>query len=112
MSVPNLNKRLILEAPKRVADGAGGYVETWEPQGTLWAAIKAGSSREKAGNFLTVSATTLKITVRAAPFGAASRPKPDQRFVDGARVYRIQAVREADSSARYLICLAQEEVVS
>jgi SPP1 family predicted phage head-tail adaptor len=111
-AAPPLNRKLSLESVVRVADGAGGYVETWEPVGTLWAAIKSGTGREKAGEFLTVSATALRITVRAAPFGAPRRPKPDQRFVEGARLYRIEAVTEADTEGRYLTCFAKEEVVT
>lgn len=112
MKVPNLNRQLVLEAPDRVADGSGGFVETWVPLGTIWAAIAAGTGREKAGDFITVSTTALKITVRSAPFGAPSRPKADQRFVEGSRIYRIHAVKEAYNSGQYLICVAEEEVVS
>lgn len=112
MKIPKLNRKLVLEAPDRVADGAGGFVETWVPLGTHWAAIAAGSAREKAGDFVTVSTTALKITVRAAPHGAPSRPKADQRFVEGSRIYRVQAVKEAYDSGQYLICIAEEEVVA
>lgn len=111
-AAPSLNRKLVLESVVRVADGAGGYLETWQPVGTLWAAMKSGTGREKAGEFLTVSSTTLRITVRAAPFGAPRRPTPDQRFTEGTRIYRIQAVTEADNEGRYLTCFAQEEVVT
>ncbi|MDE0589882.1 head-tail adaptor protein [Halocynthiibacter sp. C4] len=112
MAMPELNRKLTLEAPVRVADGAGGYSETWQALGTLWAAIKFSTGREKAGDFVTVSTQKLRITVRAAPEGSASRPHPEQRFTEGARVYRILAVAEADSQGRYLTCTAEEEVVS
>ena len=51
------------------------------------------------------------ITVRAAPFGSPERPQPQQRFREGTRVFKIQTVAEQDQDARYLVCLAQEEVV-
>ena len=53
---------------------------------------------------------TYRITVRAAPFGAPRRPKPEQRLREGARVFRIAAVAEDDADGRYLTCFAQEEV--
>ncbi|MEH6833856.1 MULTISPECIES: phage head closure protein [Falsihalocynthiibacter] len=112
MSVPKLNRQLVLEAPERVADNSGGFVEKWAALGTHWAAIDPGAAREKAGDFLTISSTSLKITVRAAPYGAPSRPKADQRFIEGARIYRIQAVTDAYESGQYLVCICQEEVVS
>ena len=33
MSAPRLNRKLVLEAPTRVADGAGGYTVTWAALG-------------------------------------------------------------------------------
>ena len=50
-----------------------------------------------------------RITVRAAPQGAPSRPTPLQRFRDGARLFAIEAVTEADPEGRFLVCFAREE---
>ena len=110
MNSPRLNRKLILEETLRVADGAGGFALSWVALGALWARIDPGSGRERAGEFVTLSTVPCRITVRAAPLGAPSRPKPDQRFREGARVFRITAVTEADALGRYLTCFAQEEV--
>ena len=107
-----LNRKLVLEAPDRVLDGAGGHVETWQVLGTLWASVKAGTGREAAAEFVTLSTVPYRIVVRAAPEGAASRPKPDQRFRDGGRLFRILAVSEYDERAHYLTCHAREEVAT
>lgn len=112
MSLPLLNRKLVLEEAQLSADGSGGYSETWVSLGTLWAEIKAGTGREKAGEALTVSSVPYRITVRAAPAGAASRPKPEQRFREGPRLYRILAVSESDPQSHYLTCFAREEVAS
>ncbi|MEL6915567.1 MAG: head-tail adaptor protein [Pseudomonadota bacterium] len=112
MKLPMLNRPLVLEERLRTADGAGGYTEAWMPLGTLWAELKAGSGRETGENFSTRSRAPYRITVRAAPEGAPSRPKPDQRFVDGARVFSILAVMEAGTDGRFLTCNAREEVVT
>lgn len=110
MSAVTLNRRLVLEEASRVGDGAGGFAQAWVPLGTVWAWLRAGSGRERIGGTLTVSAVPYRVTVRAAPFGAVSRPRPDQRFRDGDRIFRILAVADDDADRRYLTCHCTEEV--
>lgn len=110
MQPMRLNRALVLEEAQSVPDGAGGFSETWVTLGTLWASVKAGAGRERAAEFITLSTVPYRITVRGAPEGAASRPKPNQRLRDGGRIFRIVAVTEMDASARYLVCFATEEV--
>ncbi len=107
-----LNRKLTLEEAQRVPDGAGGQIESWVALGTLWASVKAGTGRERGQQFLTVSDVPYRIIVRAEPAGSPARPKPDQRFRDGARVFRILAVAEHDANAHFLMCHAREEVVA
>lgn len=110
--LPVLNRKLVLEAPERLPDGAGGWTRTWVELGRLWAEVKPGAGRERAEEFVTVSSVPCRITVRAAPPGALSRPKPDQRFREAGRIYRIVAVAESDAKGRYLTCHAREEVTA
>lgn len=110
MARVTLNRQLVLEAPQRSADGAGGFNEVWTVQGTLWAQVRARTGRELTGGGARLSDTAYRIIVRAAPYGSPSRPRPEQRFRDGARIFRIEAVAEADPTARFLTCYAQEEV--
>lgn len=109
---PQLTRKLRLEAPVQVADGAGGYRKDWQVLGALWAAVKPGTGVEKAGEFVTLASVPLKIIVRGAPDGSPRRPKPEQRFREGARIYRILAVTEYDAAGQYLTCFAREEVVA
>lgn len=109
---PHLNRPLVLEERVRTPDGAGGFSESWAVLGTLWAELKAGSGSERAQDFATVSQAKYRITVRGAPSGAPSRPKADQRFRDGDRIFTILAVAEADRGARFLTCHAVEEVAT
>jgi head-tail adaptor len=111
MSLPVLSHALVLEAPERVSDGSGGYVEGRVALGTLWAEITARTGRETAHGGAPVSRVGYKIVVRGAPFGTPARPMAEQRFRDGARVFTIQAVAERDPDGRYLTCFAEEEVV-
>lgn len=111
MSAPTLSRKLVLEERQQSPDGAGGFLETWVALGTLWAEIDSRSGRETGRRPATaVSLTTLRILTRGAPVGDPRRPKPDQRFRDGARIYRILAVAERDPQAKYLTCFANEEV--
>ena len=107
MSGPAMTRRLVLEAPERVADGAGGFSETWVALGHVWAAVELrGAGRE-----VDVAARLqLKITMRAVPVGAGARPTAAMRFREGARLYRIEAVHESDETGRTLTCFAVEEV--
>lgn len=106
MKVPHFNRKLVLEAPQRVSDGAGGFSEMWAALGIIWGEVlPRGAGREVAASEL-----NLKVTVRAAQQGAPSRPTAAMRFRDGDRVYRIEAVTEVEAAGRYLVCFATEEV--
>ena len=109
MSQPILNRKLVLEAPVRLPDGAGGYTQGWDVLGTHWAAVVAGTGREVAGVATSLSRVSYRITLRAAQVGSTARPLPDQRFREGMRIFKVLAVGEADPGGRYLSCLAEEE---
>lgn len=110
MSVPRLNRRLTLEAPERVSDGAGGFEETWVPLGVIWAEITARAGRESQSADVAVSMVPYRIVVRGAPQGHPERPVARQRLRDGARLFHIRSVAERDADGRYLVCVADEEV--
>lgn len=107
---PVLNRALALSEAQQSPDGAGGFVQVWQTLGTVWASVAPGTGRARASAEANVSRVPYKITVRAAPMGAPSRPRAGQRFVEGARSYDIVAVAEADRQGRYLTCFVEEEV--
>lgn len=111
-AAPRLSRQLVLEEQTMLADGAGGSHAEWHALGTLWAAVDSGAGREAGSLGIARSAVPMKITVRAAPSGSSLRPRPDQRFREGMRLYRITAVAEGDDKARYLTCFATEEVAT
>jgi len=112
MKLPRLNRLLALEEAQRTPDGAGGFTEVWTELGQLWGEITSRSGRERSEAEVPLSTVGVRIVVRGAPVGAPSRPKPEQRFREGARLFVIQAVSEADPEAHYLTCFAVEEVAS
>lgn len=110
MTAINLSRRLVLETPQNVADGAGGYSVNWVALGTLWGELRAGAGRETTATEVNLSAVSYRITVRGAPMGSDARPKPEQRLRDDTRLFTILAVTERDPQGQYLTCFAREEV--
>jgi head-tail adaptor len=110
MRVPNLNRRLVLERPVVVPDGAGGFAETWVVAGVVWAEVVAGVGREAAGEEINLSQTTYRVTLRGAPVGSPARPVAGNRLRDGVRLLTVLAVAERDPQGRHLVCSAREEV--
>jgi len=105
----HLDRRLVLEERRRTADGAGGFEGEWTVLGTLWAAMEAARGREVASAAGGLARVPWRITVRGAPAGSPRRPRAGQRLRDGARIFSVLAVAEADRAGRYLTCFAEEE---
>lgn len=112
MTVPRLNRRLTLETPQKASDGAGGYTTNWVPLGQLWASCQPRRGVERGEGGAPISSVSYVIVVRGAAQGSAARPRPEQRFRDGGRVFNIRAVTERDDRGMYLTCFADEEVVA
>ncbi len=112
IGAPKLGRRLVLEEVTRQPDNAGGFAENWVVLGNLWADIKAGTGRERTLNAAVIPLLPYRIVVRAAPVGSSSRPKPGQRFREGDRVYRIEAVADRYRDGLYLECFTKEEVLA
>lgn len=108
---PALTRKLVLEEAVAVPDGAGGVDRSWSALGTLWAELKLKSGMERAGDNAGLSRQRYRVILRAAPSGAPSRPRPDQRFREGTRIFTILAVADWHLDAGYLVCEAEEEVV-
>lgn len=110
MKAPNLRRRMVLETPQRMPDGAGGFVEGWQPLGEVWAEVSGKPGREVSGGLAALSQSGQRIVLRAAPVGSTMRPRPDQRLREDTRIFTILAVSESDPAGRYLTCLTREEV--
>ncbi|MEZ5750692.1 MAG: head-tail adaptor protein [Paracoccaceae bacterium] len=105
-----LNRPMVLEEAQTLADGAGGYATTWTALGTVWADLRAGSGSDRRGPIAPEGRMQFRVYMRAAPQGSPQRPRPDQRLREGARIFTILAVSEADAAGAYLLCHAREEV--
>ena len=74
MKPVNLSRRLVLETPQMVADGAGGFSRVWVSLGVLWGEVLAGTGREAAGEEINVASVNYRVTVRGAVVGSTARP--------------------------------------
>lgn len=98
--------RLTLETPVALPDDGGGQTLTWVALGAHYAEISPATGAEPYSGSAQAQRVTHRILVRAHP--AAARPRPDQRFRRGDRVYDVKAVFDRDGQGRRLTCLCEE----
>ncbi|MEM8756036.1 MAG: head-tail adaptor protein [Pseudomonadota bacterium] len=110
--MPGWTRKLVLEERARTPDGAGGVVEDWAPLGTHWAKIDATRAQERFVGGRQADRVTHIARIRAGGEGDPARPRPDQRFREGDRVFAIVGVAEADDQRRELICWLEEGTLS
>ncbi len=103
MSGPaGFNRRLSLESPVEVADGAGGVTRTYEMCALVWAEVTPLTASAEIAAAARGAKITHRIVIRAGRT-VTSR----DRFVEGARIYRVVAARE--SADRRLIEITAEQ---
>jgi SPP1 family predicted phage head-tail adaptor len=104
MSDPGkLNRRLVLEEPVIVPDGAGGVIRTYQTLAAVWAGlvpVSASNVMVADGAAVTV---THRITIRSGPEVTARH-----RFRLGARIFQVVALRDRDGDGRFLDIEAEE----
>lgn len=110
MSRYSLNRPMALEEAQYAPDGAGGHSLQWVALGTLWTELRAGGARETRSEIAPLGQMLFRVYLRAAPQGSPQRPRPDQRFREGTRIFHILAVSEADPLGAFLLCHAREEM--
>jgi SPP1 family predicted phage head-tail adaptor len=92
-----LRERVVIEAPIRAGDGAGGTMVTWTPLATMWAEMR----------MLTGAEVTLGERDEArSPVIATIRFRDDvtaeMRLVWRGRALNIRALRDPDGARRWL----------
>lgn len=99
--IGTLNRRLALQAPSETDDGAGGVTRDYATVTTLWASVTPHSTRGDSEAERLGAALRFRIVIRFR-----NDVTTRHRFIDGAHVYRIIAVRE--SRRRFLEIDAEE----
>jgi head-tail adaptor len=105
---PRLTTRLILEEQVAAPDGAGGEADIWVAIGEHHAVLLARNASEGEAGARRFGAVSYRATIRYAHHGAIVRPRPDQRFRDGARIFNILGVADVDDRRQWLTCWLEE----
>ncbi|MGM4921689.1 head-tail adaptor protein [Tardiphaga sp. 804_B3_N1_9] len=86
-----LKTRLVIEAPIEADDGQGGVARSYSAVTTIWAAVLPARMTHAVEADADGALVHLRIILRSG-FALTLR----HRFVDGAKIYRITALREID----------------
>jgi SPP1 family predicted phage head-tail adaptor len=103
-AIGDFRHRLTLQAADEIEDGSGGVTRTREPLGQVWAAIEPLSQGDKLVSDKRLGVLTHRITTRHRTDITLAH-----RFILGARIFSIRAVRDPDERGRLLECLVEEE---
>jgi SPP1 family predicted phage head-tail adaptor len=85
----SLNTRLVVQQPVETPDDQGGVTRTWSTFATVWASVTPLSAKFGVEAEGTGATQTYRIVLRSS-LGITT----DHRLIDGARIYRVSAVRE------------------
>jgi SPP1 family predicted phage head-tail adaptor len=102
MGAGELDRRLVLEAPVEMDDGAGGVTRSFETVTTLWAQVTPARARSNVAADSLAALVTHRIIVRA-PRAITTL----NRFRDDTRIFRVVAFRET-ADRRFLEIDAEE----
>lgn len=94
-----MRARLVLEQPVQTADGAGGFIRTWQEVASLWAHIQPLNGSEQMDDGQLASAVRLRVRIRYRGDVAAS-----MRLRHCTRFYNIRAVMHEDNRQLVLLC--------
>jgi head-tail adaptor len=86
-----LKTRLVIEAPIEADDGQGGVTRNYSAVATIWAAVLPARMTHAVEADADSALVHLRIILRSG-FALTLR----HRFIDGAKIYRITALREID----------------
>jgi len=102
VTVGGLKKRVTILKQVRVSDGQGGFTETWQEAGTVWAAIEPISGREYYEAMQLASDVTHRVRMRYMDLTPHEKIKYDDRVFD------IIAVIDVNMEHRELEVLCNE----
>lgn len=101
--IGQLRQRLALERLVRIADGAGGFTESWAVEATLWGRLRPlqGGEAVAAGRLSGRHMHEITIRYRVGV-------DPSMRFRMGARVFEIVSLENIGERGRWLRALCEE----
>ena len=100
MDAGKLRTRLVLEAPVRTPDGAGGHEVEWQTVAEFFAHVEPARASTTVVGDATRQQLTHRVTLRHR-----EDVHPSMRLLrNGQHVMRIDTVRDLDGTGRYLVC--------
>jgi head-tail adaptor len=90
-----LKTRLLIQSPDETGDGQGGVVRSYTTLATAWAEVAPLAARAAAGGGVEADAEGATAKYRILLRSNFSLTL-QHRLVDGARIYRIAAIRDRD----------------
>jgi len=102
VAIGGLKKRVTILKQVRTSDGQGGFTETWQEVGTVWAAIEPISGREYYEAMQLASDVTHRVRMRYMDLTPHEKIKYDDRVFD------IIAVIDVNMEHRELEVLCNE----
>lgn len=103
MEAGTLNKRVVIQAPTRVADGMGNFTETWGEIATVWMALWPLSATETVNSMQTGMTISHRGRMRYR-----SVMRPFWRLKFGEKFYNIVSIINPNMKNEYLDILAKE----
>jgi len=101
--IGELTRRVVLEEMSRIADGAGGAIETWTTVATVFASVLALGGGEGSAFDRVTGRATHEIVIRHR-----ADVRPAMRFRLGTRIFEILSALDADGRRRHVRCLVEE----
>jgi SPP1 family predicted phage head-tail adaptor len=103
-AIGEFRHRLQLEVADETQDGAGGVMRTFAPLGQVWARIEPVAFDDRVLSDKRLGVLTHRITLRRREGLTLSH-----RFVLGARIFVIRALRDPDERRQFIECLVEEQ---
>ncbi|MCB1511980.1 MAG: phage head closure protein [Hyphomicrobiaceae bacterium] len=98
-----LRQRVRIEQPLAPPGEGGGSAIAWQPVATVWARVKAATSREPLTADAPLGVTLYDVTMRYR-----DDVDPSMRFVLAGRILNVVSAVDPDGYRRWLVCRAEE----
>jgi len=102
-SIGQMKHLITILKQERISDGQGGYMETWQNAGTVWASIEPVSGREYYEAMQLTNDITHKVRMRYVNI------TPHNRIKYNNRIFEIIAVIDINMEHKELEVLCREQ---
>lgn len=103
--IGELNRRLEIQAPKKVSDGLGGFTTTWSTIDTVWAAIKPLRGTEQIYAMQTTSGVNGRIVIRYR-----QNLRMSWRGKLGSRIFNFKSLVQTDDDKKFIEIIYAEQI--